>query len=243
MTGAWRLHLVLAASGIVFVLVPVVLVGFLAEGWRRDLALTAYSTLLAGVFAAASWLLDRSRRAQYTEMIVEARRPGSAALMPNPSRHRRFLRRRVPLVLGLCALAVVFPHLRTIAELLVPWIVSLAVVSTVVWHARVPGLIGTHDGVVTRRHGLIPWAEITAAPLVRSGDARFLQIWVRDRVELALRPLPARPRLIRSVIAFGQRRTAPLTGVYEPFVLNDLDAYQLELEALAGRSLRELPAC
>lgn len=243
MNGAWRLHLVLTASGIVFVLVPVALVSSLTAGWERDLALTGYSTLLAGLFAAVSWRVDRARRVRYAEMVVESERPGSAALMPNPSRHRRFLRRRVPLVLGLCALAIVFPHLRTLTEVLVPWIVSLAVVSMIVWHARVPGLIGTSDGVVTRRHGLIPWAEITAAPLVRSGDARFLQLWVRDRVELALRPLPARPRLVRRVIAFCQRRTAPLTGVYEPFVLNDLDDYQRQLEVLAGRSLRELPAC
>ena len=232
----------LLAYGIVFVLAPVVLISESTDGGSRDATMTAYFVGLAGLLVVYNWRLDRGRSTLYAELVTASQRVGSASLMPNPTRQRRFLRTRVTLTAGLCLLAAASPRFRTLAEVLVPSVVALAAISAVSWHAKVPGLVASREGLATRRHGLIPWSQIVALPIVKSGDARFLQIWVCDRVELALRALPARPRVARRIAAFVQRREAPLAGVYEPFVLRDLDEYQRELEILAGRSLRDVPA-
>jgi hypothetical protein len=238
----WRRYLVLLAYAIVFVSVPVVLIDAVAHGSGRAVFTTLYFVALMSLWVAWVWRRDRRFRAHYTEMVAVSRRAGTASLMPDSRYLWRFLLWRVPIIAVLGALAFASRGFVVVLEPLIPLLIALAAISALVWHTDVPTLVATRDGLITRRYGLVVWSEITAVPVVQSRNTRALEIWVRGRVEIALRAIPARTRVGRGIAAFAQRRTGALTRIHEAAVLLDVGKYQRELQSLAGRSLQGTPA-
>jgi hypothetical protein len=238
-SGSWRLYVVCNAYAIVLVLVPIVVIGLAADGFAEDVSTTLYFGTLASLLVLYNWRLDRRRRANYAGMITASRQPCAKTLLPQQAPLRKFLLRRIPMIAVLLVLGFRVPTFRALAEAFIPWLIAMAAIAAISWHMDVPVLVGTDDGLLTRRYGLIPWSEITDLRLVKASRTRILQIWVLHRVEFELQAGASRTRVGRAMEAFVQRRNAPLARLYESTLNVDLAEYREKLEVAAGRSLRD----